>query len=440
MSECAIECRSLSKHYKIYNKPSQIIKEVLYRKPFHHYKEVMKDINFTINKGEIVGIIGRNGAGKSTLLKLITGIIKPSQGEIKVNGKISSILELGTGFYPNLSGRKNIYTGAMCLGIKREDIEKKVNWIIDFSELQQVIDEPFYTYSSGMQARLTFATAVAVDPDIFIVDEALAAGDTAFASKCLKRIREICQSGVTSLFVSHSTYHIMQLCSRAIWIDKGEIIMDGPSVDVVKTYEHFCHEEKLKEGQGVDKNTLLMRAKSGLLTNSFKGKHYSIEKVELLDENLQDTRILTSRTEFTLRIHYKKTSNDPEGDTLGLAVAVNRESDIANVMMFNTNQIIDESELQNYEDETRRFNGAFRGIIEAKIKPLQLMEGVYYLSFGLLPNIPGASEFYEYRHYALKFTVKPKGYSEPTIFYPIVEWSHFIKERNLPDEILHKAS
>ena len=133
MSECAIECRSLSKHYKIYNKPSQIIKEVLYRKPFHHYKEVMKDINFTINKGEIVGIIGRNGAGKSTLLKLITGIIKPSQGEIKVNGKISSILELGTGFYPNLSGRKNIYTGAMCLGIKREDIEKKVNWIIDFN-------------------------------------------------------------------------------------------------------------------------------------------------------------------------------------------------------------------------------------------------------------------------------------------------------------------
>lgn len=234
--DVAIHVKDLSRMYKMYSKPSHLLIEALTQKTRHQERWVLKGVSFDIGNGEIVGIIGANGAGKSTLLKIIAGTLEKTSGDVVINGRISAILELGTGFHQQYSGRENIILGGMCLGLSKEEATEKVDWIIEFSELSSVIDHPFHTYSSGMQARLTFATAVSVDPDILIVDEALATGDAYFVNKCLKRIKNICESGATVLFVSHSESLISDLCDRAIWIEDGQMVEIGEARLVADNY------------------------------------------------------------------------------------------------------------------------------------------------------------------------------------------------------------
>jgi ABC-type polysaccharide/polyol phosphate transport system ATPase subunit len=245
----AIRLEHVRKAYKIYDKSFSFLREVLTGRPCHREKPVLENISLDIRRGEVVGIIGRNGAGKSTLLKLIAGTLAPTDGKITVDGRVSAILELGTGFNPAYSGRDNVIMSALMRGMSEAEVRRKFDAIVAFSGLEEFIDEPFQTYSSGMQARLAFAAAVSVEADVIIIDEALAAGDIRFAARSLRRIREICESGVTALFVSHTTYQVMQLCTRAIWIDNGRIRMDGGPIEVVRAYEYEM-QEQIAQDQG----------------------------------------------------------------------------------------------------------------------------------------------------------------------------------------------
>ena len=196
----------------------------------------LDDVSLDIERGETVGLIGSNGAGKSTLLKLISRIIEPTTGNIEVNGRVRALLELGTGFHPDLTGRENIYLNGSILGLRRAEIQEKVNDIIAFAELDRFIDVPVRHYSSGMYMRLGFSVAVHTDPEVLLVDEVLAVGDAVFQRKCLEKIDALRERGVTILFVSHNTDVVRNLCSRAIWLDKGALIADGTAEAVIARY------------------------------------------------------------------------------------------------------------------------------------------------------------------------------------------------------------
>lgn len=232
-----IEVRNLSITYPVYDAEIDRLKEFVLRKKLHRDFKALNNISFDVFSGEVMGIIGQNGAGKSTLLKAICNKIIPNQGYIKTNGRISAILELGTGFNPEYTGLENIKLGALCIGLSPKEVNEKIDEIIDFSELKDVINMPFKTYSSGMQGRLTFSTAISVSPDILIVDEALAAGDAYFASKALSRIKEICDSGATVLFVSHGSNIVSRLCDKALYLERGNIKKIGDAGSVVSNYE-----------------------------------------------------------------------------------------------------------------------------------------------------------------------------------------------------------
>lgn len=199
--------------------------------------QALKDVSFTVNKGDSLGIVGFNGSGKSTLLKVIAGILRPDEGKATVNGEIAPLIELGAGFDHNLTARENIYFNGALRAINKKVIEEKYDAIVDFAEIHDFIDVPIKNFSSGMRARLGFATAIMFDPDVLIADEVLSTGDYKFKAKCEAKIDEMRKNGVTILFVSHSASQVEKVCSKAIWLDKGKIIMQGTSKEVCSAYE-----------------------------------------------------------------------------------------------------------------------------------------------------------------------------------------------------------
>jgi lipopolysaccharide transport system ATP-binding protein len=450
-SDDALVVKDVSKLYKIYDKPIDMVTEYFTKKD--KYKEfwALKDIDFTIRRGEAVGIVGLNGAGKSTLLKIITGTLEASSGTVAVNGKISAILELGTGFNPQYTGRENIEMGCLCLGVSEDKLKETMDWIIDFSELEDVIDQAFYTYSSGMKSRLTFATAVSINPDIFIVDEALAAGDAFFSQKCMKRIQEICATGCTALFVSHSGAFVIQLCDRAIWLDKGKIREIGPSLEVVRAYEYqgLAHmndqddrETLVSVRDNVSQDAIEESNDSCALVQSskdnkdkvktvFRKGPYEITKVEILDKTNKDTRVFRFMESLKLRVHYELApdASDESLANVGVACAIHRSSDFSLISCFNTNRHHSDTDIDTYHEVPYRKGKHRKGVVEATLPFLQITQGSFYLSLGILPNFNNQVDFYEYRHFFYEIAVLRNGYPETGAFYPMVSWEHLSESK-----------
>jgi len=256
MSDVAIRCQGLSKRYRIGERESyRALRDTIanaVRAPFHLFSKsrrsgedensaantfwALNDVSFEVKRGEVVGIIGRNGAGKSTLLKILSRITKPTAGEARIDGRVASLLEVGTGFHPELTGRENIFLNGAILGMKKVEIKERFDEIVAFAEIEKFVDTPVKRYSSGMYVRLAFAVAAHLEPEILLVDEVLAVGDASFQKKCLNKMQEVGKHGRTVFFVSHNMAAITRLCPRTILLENGRVLADGPSPQVVGTY------------------------------------------------------------------------------------------------------------------------------------------------------------------------------------------------------------
>jgi len=238
----AVEFRNVSKRFTLHHDRPGALREVFFHLlhgQWHQPSETLwalRDIDFTVEEGTTLGLIGPNGSGKSTALKLAGGILEPTQGEVRANGRVAALIELGAGFHPELTGRENVYLNGAILGLSRRELERKFDDIVAFSELERFIDMPVKHYSAGMYMRLGFAVAINVDPDILLTDEILAVGDQSFQAKCMERIGQVKRSGVTILFVSHNLDAVRSLCSKSVWLDGGRVAASGPTDQVISAY------------------------------------------------------------------------------------------------------------------------------------------------------------------------------------------------------------
>ncbi len=253
--EVLISVENLKKRFKVYIDKGSSLKEKLlfFKRNRYENRWVLNGISFRIRRGEAVGLIGRNGCGKSTTLKLLTRIMYPTSGDIKIKGRVSSLIELGAGFHPDMSGRENIYTNASIFGLTKKQIDARIEDIIAFSELEEYIDNPVRTYSSGMYMRLAFSVAINVEADILLIDEILAVGDVSFQKKCFEKLQQIKAEGTTIVIVSHALEQIEEICDRTIWIEEGHIRMEDVPLKVHKVYAEEMEQERL--GKCSDKDT-----------------------------------------------------------------------------------------------------------------------------------------------------------------------------------------
>ena len=299
--EYSIEVENLSKVYKLYDKPSDRLKEALspVKKCYHKDFYALRDLNFKIKPGETVGFVGKNGSGKSTLLKLLTEVLTPTEGSLKINGKVSALLELGAGFNNEYTGMENIYLNGTIMGYSREEMDKRVDDIVKFADIGEYINQPVKTYSSGMFVRLAFAVAINVEPDILIVDEALAVGDVRFQLKCMDKFLEFKEKGITILYVSHDINSIKRFCTRAIWINEGHLEADG-DVDLIT--DKYLDYLKMLDAQSEEKDDAKDNTGNDAAKSVAEGERDLESTVEIAE--VVSLKIMNSRGEETEEIEH----------------------------------------------------------------------------------------------------------------------------------------
>ena len=301
--DIVIKAEGLTKIYKIYEKDIDRLKEAF--NPFHkRYSRdfyALQDLNFEIKRGENVGLVGKNGAGKSTLLKIITGVLTPTSGTIQVNGRIASLLELGAGFNPDMTGVENIYMNGLLMGQSKEMMDAKVDDIISFADIGDFINQPVKTYSSGMFARLAFSVNAFVEPDILIVDEALSVGDAFFQSKCMDRMKKMIDGGTTVLFVSHDTFAVKNLCQRAFLVQSGKIILDASAREVIEAYRAMLASSQSEGEKSETLETLIEVIRNS--QDFVKDAEFDIE-IDKSEESL-----LRGQENFLKKANYQRTQD-----------------------------------------------------------------------------------------------------------------------------------
>lgn len=321
MSETVIGLSHITKIYKLYDRPQDRFKETFslthkkYSKDFY----ALRDISFAIRRGESVGFVGKNGSGKSTLLKILTGVLSETSGVKNIKGRISALLELGAGMNQDFTGMENIYLNGTIMGIPREEMEKRVDSIIQFADIGEFIHQPVKTYSSGMFVRLAFSVAIHVDPEILIVDEALAVGDTRFQMKCMDKFMEFMEAGKTILFVSHDVNMIKRFCSRAIWINEGNMVMDGETDVVTDKYTDF-----LKSGLTLEEYQTMTDTDSQPQEKEpeEKAEHKiaEVERVALRNSHGEEISEIKQGEDVTLEVTYQVYEEAVDEPVLGVAI------------------------------------------------------------------------------------------------------------------------
>ena len=372
-----IEVRNLHKAFKMYAKPSDRLKELVLRRDYHSNFQALKHINFKVNKGETLGILGKNGAGKSTLLKILNGVLMPDRGEVITSGTVTGLLELGTGFDPSLSGFQNIRTNGLLLGMTDAQITERTPAIIAFAELGKFIDEPLRTYSSGMTMRLAFAIAIHADPETFLIDEALSVGDGQFQQKCMQRIRDFKNGGGSIVFVSHDLNAVKMICDRTLVMNRGEIVYQGPPEAAVNYYNQLLTGE-------TDRDKLLSAS-----TGGYGNYHAKIVDAALVGADSTGD-ILTSGEEALLDVDIEG-QRELDDLTLGLLIRDRFGQDV-----FGTNSHYYQLPLTISPGEHYRVRFTF---------PMNLRPGKYTVSLALHKGPTHTGDCYHWWDNACQFVV-----------------------------------
>jgi len=400
----ALIARGLGRVYRQYSKPTDSLKEMLFRRKYHKEFWALKQVSFRCEKGEVLGIVGDNGAGKSTLLKLLAGTMQPTNGELIVNGRVSAILELGSGFHPDFTGLENIHLGCAVLGLDARQIADKVDEIIDFSELKDFIHQPIKNYSSGMFMRLAFSVVTSVDPDVLVVDEALSVGDQHFQKKSMDRMMLFRDQGRALVFCSHNLYHVKELCKRAIWLDKGEIQALGESGDVIDQYNDHVRMQNNVSISG---------------SNPSQSEHKK--------ENAQLTAYLLSANLVDAKLNEKGLAIYRTGDSFFVKVMVQKQSSLAledvhvgivikrndGVQCFGVSTAVDGVSLYSTDDKDQL------GVVY-EIPELTLLSGQYSLEIWLIDTT--SAHIYDSMQSCCEFRVRQPN-TEVGIAYFKHQWN-----------------
>jgi len=393
----AIEVRDITKSFKVFVDKGNTVKEraLFSKRRKYDYKQVLRGINFEVKKGEAIGLIGHNGCGKSTTLKLLTKIIYPDSGNINITGRVSSLIELGAGFHPDMSGRENIYINASIFGLGRKEIDNKLDDIIAFSELEESIDHPVRTYSSGMYMRLAFSVAINVNAEVLLIDEILAVGDANFQAKCFNKLREIKARGTTIVIVSHSLGQIEQICERSIWIHDGVIRVEGIPRDVHPIYLDYMGQKRqeiadkeaerqaekqekiVKSGEAAAENDTAEIITAEGESESQEKKRWGngnarINQILVLDKEGMERSVFETGSDITIRFNYN-INQIVENAVIGIGIF---RSD--GVYCYGTNTRLDKLDEFNLEHD---------GTVDIKMENVMLMPGVYTFDLAIESDV-----------------------------------------------------